>query len=225
MAHDVPVAPASARRRRAWDIANPGNVAIREELVAAASHAAADALRSGGDVLDAGCGTGWWLRRLAADGVAPARLHGVDVREAAVEAASRSLPEASVELADLRDLPHSGGRFAAVFVFTVLSSLADRTAVTLALRECWRVLAPGGVLVVWEPRVPTPLNRSTRLIRRRDLAAATGARPSGRSVTLLPPLARRLGPATGRWYPRLVRVPALRTHRLHVVRRADGRAY
>jgi SAM-dependent methyltransferase len=212
------MAPVSARRRRAWDIANPGNAAIREELVRAATAAAGPALR-GGDVLDAGCGSGWWLARLAADGVDPARLHGVDRHAPSAGAAARAVPGAQVEVADLRRLPYADGRFAAVFAFTALSSAGDAAATAQAVRESWRVLAPGGVLVVWEPRVPTPLNRSTRLIRPRALRAATGARPAVRSLTVLPPLARRLGPRAARWYPRLARIPLLRTHRLLVLSR------
>jgi SAM-dependent methyltransferase len=219
MAHHYADPPVSPRKRRAWDIANPGNLAIREELVRAASDAAREALRGGDELLDAGCGMGWWLARLSAEGIAPDRLHGVDLRERAVAAAARAAPGGSVRLADLRDLPYENGRFAAVFVFTVLSSLEDRAAVDRAVRECWRVLAPGGRLIVWEPRVPTPLNRSTSLIRRSDLSTPTGAVPAVRSLTLAPPLARRLGSLTGRWYPRLASVPLLRTHRLLVLER------
>ncbi|MGH2947326.1 MAG: methyltransferase domain-containing protein, partial [Solirubrobacteraceae bacterium] len=65
---------ASAGKRRAWSAANPGNQAIRRELVDAVL--ALVPLAPGARVLDAGCGTGWWLRELAARGVAG--LHGVD---------------------------------------------------------------------------------------------------------------------------------------------------
>jgi hypothetical protein len=78
------------------------------------------------------------------------------------------------------------------------------------------VLAPGGRLVVWEPRVPTLGNRVTRLVRPAELEGATGVVAARRSLTVAPPLARRLGP---RWYARLARVPALRTHRLLVLER------
>jgi SAM-dependent methyltransferase len=218
----MPVEPGvigpSARKRRAWDIHNPGNQAIREELVDHATAAAAAAIAGDRPLLDAGCGSGWWLRRLAGAGVAPARLHGIDVREAPVAAASEAVPGADVRRGDVRALPWGDDTFAAAFAFTLLSSLPSAGAVREAVAECVRVLAPGGVLVVWEPRVPTPLNRATRLIRGRELARAAGVPTRGTTVTVLPPVARRLGPAAPAWYPRLARIRLLRSHRLHVLR-------
>jgi hypothetical protein len=83
-----------------------------------------------------------------------------------------------------------------------------------------RVLAPGGLLLAYEPRLPNPLNRHTLLLRDEDLDAA-GVRPREQlSLTVLPALARRLGQRTQSLYPRLARLPFLRTHRLITYRRA-----
>ena len=211
----------SARRRRAWDAANPGNAAIREELAAALLEAAEPALRDGRELLDAGCGTGWWLERLLGAGVPAGRLHGLDLDPVRAEAARRRAPGASVADGDATALPYADGRFGAVFLVTVLSSLgrggADRVA-----REAWRVLAPGGRLIVWEPRVPTPLNRSTHLVRPGTISAVTGAAAWTRAITLAPPLARRLGSRASRWYPRLAALGPLRTHRIAVWTRPDA---
>src|SRR4029453_10457025 len=66
----------SRRKQRAWEGANPGNVAIRAELRERALQLAAPALNRTGPILDLGCGTGWWLSEIARSGVDPARLHG-----------------------------------------------------------------------------------------------------------------------------------------------------
>jgi ubiquinone/menaquinone biosynthesis C-methylase UbiE len=208
-----------ARKRRSWSIKNQGNLEIRRELIEVSFWAAGDTLRDRGEVLDAGCGLGWWLRRLAEEGVDELRLHGIDRSEERIARAAARLPAADLRVGDLRELPYEDGRFDAVFLLCVLSSMDDATAVSQALQEAWRVLGEGGVLAVWEPRFATPWNPRTRLIRERELAAATGATPEVRTVTVAPPLARRLGPAAERWYPRLARIPALRTHRMYVLRR------
>jgi SAM-dependent methyltransferase len=202
----------SEHKRRSWDAANPGNAAIREELVQAVRSLAGERLRGARAILDVGCGTGWWLERIARQLAPGAELHGVDLLPERVSAARERVPSATVEVADARRLPFDDASFEAVSMFTVLSSLQDRDDVADALAEARRVLAPGGVILIWEPRIPNPLNRNTLLVDRRLLRhALPDLTLEVRSLTLLPPLARRLGPGA---YHRLARVPALHTHRL-----------
>jgi SAM-dependent methyltransferase len=203
------------RKATAWAADNPGNRAIREEVAAVIVPVA---LATAGPVLDAGCGTGWWLGRLAAAGVSSDRLWGVDVLPQRSAAAAKGAPGATLRTADIRTLPFADGHFELVFLFTVLSSLRSAGDVRRALHEAARVTAPGGRVVIWEPRVPT-LNRATRLVRVSEVSAALGPEVSSRPITLLPPLARRLGRATPRLYPALARLPPLRSHRLMEWRR------
>jgi hypothetical protein len=98
-------------------------------------------------------------------------------------------------------------------MFTVLSGMAQGADVDRALAEARRVVAPGGAVAIWEPRVATP-NRNTRLIRLADLRRGLGPDLQVSSLTVFPPLARR----TGRSYGRLAAWPMLRTHRLVVAR-------
>jgi SAM-dependent methyltransferase len=204
--------------RGAWSADNPGNRAAREELFGAIRRAAAAQLAGDGDLLDCGCGTGWLLEALAADGIAPRRLYGVDADSGRVAATQRRVPGAAVDVAAAQALPFDDGAFGAVFMVVSLSSMGSKEAVLAALAESRRVLTPDGALFVYEPRFPNPLNRRTRLLRRADLAAA-GLTPSeSRSLTLLPPLGRRLGRFTPDLHPRLSALPPLRSHRLLVHR-------
>jgi SAM-dependent methyltransferase len=215
---------ASARKRRSWDAENPGNAAIRDELVDAVFDVCGPELGSARAVLDIGCGSGWWLEWLASRYPdVSAELVGVELQASRVAAARARVPSADVVEADARALPFEDGLFDVVSLFTALSSLSDRDDVTRALREAGRVLRPGGRLLVWEPRLPNPLNRRTlhvdvRLVR----DALPGAEFGVRSTTLLPPLARRLGVRTERLYPLLVRLAPLRSHRLIDTRTPGG---
>ena len=204
----------SASKRRAWAADNPGNAAIRAELLTELLQLAAPELRATGRILDLGCGTGWWLRTLAEAGIDPARLEGVDLLPARVEAARRVLPGARVAVGDARRLELDDARFSLVLLFTVISSLASATEVRAALGEARRMLAPGALLLIYEPRLANPLNRHTRTLRDRDLDAAALSPREQRTLTLLPALARRLGARTGERYPGLARFRPLRTHRL-----------
>lgn len=211
------------RKARAWSAANPGNRAIRDELADRLLARLPASPDGRAEALDVGCGGGWWLARLRAAGWDAGRLHGVDLLAARVEAARRAVPGARVARADARRLPYGDGRCAVVTQLTALSSLASRADAAAALREAWRVLAPGGALLVYEPRWPTPRNPHTIRIDRRLLAATLGRPVAAEPLTLLPPLARRLGPLTGRAYPALSRLRALRTHALLVAVKPAGR--
>jgi ubiquinone/menaquinone biosynthesis C-methylase UbiE len=202
----------------AWSLSNPGNRAARSELIEALLAAARREIDGAGPLLDCGCGGGWLLEALAEAGVEPQRLHGVDTDSARVDAARRRVPGTEVLAADARSLPFAADSFAAVFFVVSLSSMGAGDAVRAALAEGLRVLAPGGALVIYEPRLPNPRNRATRRVRSADLRSAGLTPAKTRSLTLLPPLGRHLGRLTGTLHPALSRLQPLRSHRLTVYR-------
>jgi glycosyltransferase involved in cell wall biosynthesis/2-polyprenyl-3-methyl-5-hydroxy-6-metoxy-1,4-benzoquinol methylase len=200
-------------KERAWARDAPGAVEARTELEERLVPAVLDALAGGGAVLDVGCGTGWLLALLAARGVAPERLHGLDLLSERVAAAGAAVPGAAVIAGDATALPHGDASLAVVTLVTVLSSL-ERPEQHRVLAECARVLRPGGVLFVYDVRVPNPANPAVRPVRLGRAPAAGLRRTSRRTLTVAPPLRRRLGRAAGPLYPGLQAVPLLRTHRL-----------
>lgn len=214
----------SRRKQRAWAADNPGNAAIRGEVLAHLLRLAGPQLAGDGSILDVGCGNGWWLRSLAEAGVEPARLYGIDIQPERVAAARAAVPGAEIAVGDARHARFPGETFAVVLQLTLLSSLGSHRAIRESLGEGIRLLAPGGILLIYEPRVPNPLNRHTVLIRKSDLEAA-GVTPTERvSLTVVPALARRLGRRTPQIYARLARLPFLRTHRLVAYRKRGGPA-
>lgn len=218
----------SAGRQAAWDPANAGNRAMAAEL----DEALVDVLdRAGaaplgiGPVLDVGCGRGRLLGALLARGAPPGRLHGVDLLADRVADARVRYPGVDVRQGDGRVLPFGDRSMAAVVMCTVLSSVPDPAVRAGIVAEALRVLAPGGVLAVYDLRIRSVRNRAVRPVRPATLAAlAPGCEVRARSITLAPPIARRLGRATGRLYPALAGVPGLRTHVLAEVREPVRRA-
>jgi ubiquinone/menaquinone biosynthesis C-methylase UbiE len=203
----------SGRMRRKWSADNPGNMAIRAALTAKLLDAIGDRLAVG-DALDLGCGTGWWLRTLAESGIAPQRLHGAEILAARAAAARKAVPGADIREADARALPFDDHYFDAVTMICLLSSLGDREGILRALGEARRVLRRGGLLLVYEPRVPNPLNRGTRFVSRRVLREALGPGFSSEPLTVLPPLVRAMERAIPGSYRRLAQIGPLLTHRL-----------
>jgi ubiquinone/menaquinone biosynthesis C-methylase UbiE len=209
----------SGRKQEAWGGGNRGNELMLDEVMSALERAAGPELRGIEPILEIGCGTGSWLSRLAGAGVAPDRLHGIDLLEERVREARERVPGAHVSVGNARALELPDRRFALTLLFVVLSSLPSREAEADALREARRVTVPGGLVAVYDMRAPSP-NRHVHRVPRAWLRSQLPGETTFRSLTLVPQISRGLGGAADRLYAPLARVPFLRTHwlALHRVR-------
>jgi len=207
-----------------WAPGHPGNRAIQAERAAALGRLLArHGLLPLGDrpVLEVGCGNGDVLALLRDQlGAAPAALHGVDLLDDEVATARRRHPDLEVRVANAEALPFADARFALVLAFTVFTSILDAGMAARVAAEIARVLRPGGAVVWYDFRWSNPWNPHVRGIGRAGVRALfPGFVPHLHSLTVLPPLARRLGRATPALYPVLARVPPLRTHWLGLLRK------
>jgi SAM-dependent methyltransferase len=110
---------------------------------------ATDGLRLGqaslpaGRFLDAGCGTGGFIKRLSA--AFPDRaVDGIDFSPLACQLA-RERTSAEIQVASITELPFAESSFAALTALDVLVQVEDPA---LAIREFFRVLRPGGRVVI-----------------------------------------------------------------------------
>ena len=108
---------------------------------------AARALRLGRFLLDVGCGAGLLAQAVLGKFT---RVYGVDIAAECVAAARRNGVEASQLDFGTEPLPFAAEYFDAVAALSVLQYLFDPHAV---LRECHRVLRPGGQLVIAAPNM------------------------------------------------------------------------
>lgn len=91
-----------------------------------------------GEILDAGCGTGLNLRNLPVGSV------GIDINPRNIALVEERLPDHECVLGDVEDMPFEDERFSGVLCTEVLEHVPDPHT---ALKEIWRVLEPGGVLI------------------------------------------------------------------------------
>jgi len=89
-------------------------------------------------ILDAGCGTGLNLRSLPVGSV------GLDINPRNIEVLQRRLPDHESVLGDIEDMPFEDEAFSGVLCTEVLEHVPDPHT---ALKQVWRVLEPGGLLI------------------------------------------------------------------------------
>jgi SAM-dependent methyltransferase len=119
------------------------------------TRAVTDRVDTGGAVLDLGCGSGELARCLAARGY---RVTGCDIAPRMLSRAAAADHAHAVTWVKLaagwRALPFEPGSVDAVVAASVLEYVPDPLAV---LRECARVLRPGGILLCSVPDVTHPV--------------------------------------------------------------------
>lgn len=164
-------------------------------------------------VLEVGCGTGHVLAGLTELGADSGSLVGVDVLDFRLAEARRSFPEISFEQGNAERLGFSDASFDLLLLFIVFSSILDPAMRENVAHECARVIKPGGAMLWYDFRYDNPQNRNVRGVKLDEVRRLfPGFDVTARTLTVIPQIARRLGPLTGAVYPLLARVPALRTY-------------
>lgn len=204
------------------DPANPGNLRVQEELQRRLTRVLAERFPrplSACRALDVGCGWGGILGWLHAAGVPAARLFGVDLLPASIAVARERFPDFTLRVGNGERLEFDDGSFDLVVLSTVFSSIFDRGMAANLAREIDRVLAPGGAVVWYDIRYPNPSNPQVRRMTKARIGSLfPGYTLELERLTLLPPLARRLGRLTTFAYPVLASIPLLCTHHFGLLR-------
>lgn len=212
--------PATARR---WSEENRGNRAIADQRRARSRTLLQEQRRwpvAGSRTLELGCGSGGALADLFGDVVGSVPIVGVDLSEERLRAAAARVPAVSLVRAEGSLMPFPSEQFDLVVAFTVFSSVRDGLLARRMATEVDRVLRPGGAVLWYDMRHPNLRNPHTRAMRERAVKAlfpgfATQLEP----ITVLPPVARRLGRVTQRVYHVLAAVRPLNSHYLGLLRK------
>lgn len=174
----------------------------------------------GREVLEVGCGSGHVLAGLQELGAEPGRLHGVDLLPGRITEARRAHPGLDVRQANAEQLPFETASFDLVLLFVVFSSILDAAMQRNVAAECSRVLRFGGHVLWYDFRYDNPSNVHVRGVRLRTVRQLfPGFEIRSRTLTVVPQLARRLGPLTTIAYPLLAALPPLRTYHMALLRK------
>jgi ubiquinone/menaquinone biosynthesis C-methylase UbiE len=104
------------------------------------------------EVLEIGCGSGYFTKEIAKTG---ARLMAIDISPELIEIAinnMENIENVSFSIQNAYDMSFEHGYFDAI----VGSSVLHHLEITHALHECFRVLKPGGTICFTEPNMLNP---------------------------------------------------------------------
>jgi ubiquinone/menaquinone biosynthesis C-methylase UbiE len=164
-------------------------------------------------ILDIGCGDGSVLALFAKWGALPKNLFGVDLVPEHIDTAERKFPGIQFRLANAEHLDFEANFFDLVLFFKVFTAILDDNMARNVAREAARVLKPSGVVVWYDFRYNNPYNHNVRPMTKDSIHMLfPNFDLKLRTLTLFPPLARRLGRATPVLYPILSGLPWLTTH-------------
>lgn len=202
-----------AGRHELWNLNNPGFDRLVRERDAQLMRLLGESV-SGlpGPILDVGTGSG----RLVGVGRDLGLTNdwvGVDIDADALDKAKLSYPWADFVVASADQLPAADASASAVIASVLFSSLPSPEFESAVAREIERVLRPGGWLIWYDLRLNNPRNPAVHGINQRAIERLFPRwEIDVRPMSLLPPLARRLGLSTRIAYPALHAIPLLRSH-------------
>jgi ubiquinone/menaquinone biosynthesis C-methylase UbiE len=204
-----------------YSLTNPGNLLIvqeRERLTLELLRVHGFADLSSASLLDVGCGSGHWLRQFIQWGLMPDHAAGLDLLPERIARARQLCPPAcDLRQGNATQLPWPDRSFDILLQSTVFSSILDAAMQCAVAAEMRRVVRSDGLILWYDVRYNNPRNRDLRGFSRAAISELfPDSAISLRSLTLLPPLARKLG-RSRILFSFLSRVPPLRTHWLGVI--------
>jgi len=101
---------------------------------------------SGASVLDAGCGTGALLNKIA--GICEINACGIDIEENMIAVAKNKHPDMNFQLSPCEDIPFEDQTFDIVIACMAYHHFADKKGFA---KEAARILKPGGGIVYCRP--------------------------------------------------------------------------
>ncbi|MFC2040945.1 class I SAM-dependent methyltransferase [Chloroflexota bacterium] len=115
-----------------------------------------------GKILEIGCSSGYFTRRLLDKAQ---EVHGIDINEKHIQMARSKYPEIDFRVSTATHLPYEDNLFDVLVMLEVYEHIEDERKV---IEEIFRVLKPGGVLILSTPNrgifeVLDPYNMKMRL--------------------------------------------------------------
>jgi SAM-dependent methyltransferase len=172
-------------------------------------------------LLEIGCGNGAWISRWTNLGIPLKSLYGIDIMEEYVETSKELTTYPSqIQVSSVTQIPFKDETFDIVSQSTVFTSILDPHSRREGARELLRVLKKGGHVFWYDFRYPSPSNPNVRKVDKKELEELfPRCEINIVSLTLLPPLIRKLSPHSFTLCRLLEKIPFLRSHYLAIIKK------
>jgi ubiquinone/menaquinone biosynthesis C-methylase UbiE len=173
------------------------------------------------EILEVGCGDGYWLREFIKWGARPENIIGIDLLPGLVAEAKRLCPSAvQIRCDSAAKLAFPDAAFDLVLQSTVFTSILDSDMKQRVASEMIRVVKKDGLIVWYDYHVNNPWNPDVRGVKRREIDRLfPGCRIKLQRTTLAPPLVRLLAPYSWMVSYLLAKCPFLCTHYLGLIQK------
>jgi len=170
-------------------------------------------------LLEIGCGNAQWLAEFAGFGFRFANFAGIDLDGGRINVAKERIPGADIRAGDASELPWPDKSFDIVFQSTVFTSVKEEEKQRKIASEMKRVCRDGGFILWYDFTYNSPSNPDVRVIGRVRVGELFSPwKCEFRSVTLAPPIARKLVPISWSLAEDIETFcPFLRTHLLALI--------
>lgn len=170
-------------------------------------------------ILDAGCAGGNFFASLLKSGIEEENIYGIDIRKNRIEDAKKKFPKSNLRLMDARIMDFQNDSFDIVLAFTLYSSILDKNIRKQISKEIVRVLNKGGVLLYYDIRYNNPFNRNVYKMTASDIDYLfPSMKKTLMPLTVSPPLIRKMGTLSRRFYPLLANLNLFKTHYLGLLK-------
>ena len=146
-------------------------------------------------------------------------ISGIDIRDSSILNAKRRYPKAHFNMMDARILTYENNTFDCIISFTLLSSVLGFDNRKRIINEAMRVLKPNGFIIYYDMRYNNPFNNNIVGINKKELSKLfTNMKLDLNLLTIVPPVARRLGFLTKFLYPQISKISLFNSHYMFLVK-------
>ncbi len=172
-------------------------------------------------ILEVGCGEGYWIRQFINWGARPENINGVDLLPQRVEEARRLCPDAvKVECGSATYLRYPNQTFDLIHQSTVFSSVLDWEMRKSIASEMLRVLKADGLILWYDFHMNNPKNPDVQGVKKAEIFQLfPECRVELRRITLAPPVARMVAKYSLLSCYLLERLKVINTHYLVVIQK------